>query len=401
MNVVIIDGDVSYPPTSGKRLRTLHLMQQLAKRHRVCYVARGHGDKAQYRSAKEYLSERGIEVKIIDDPLPRKKGLAFYGRLAANLLSPLPYSVTSHVSPKVKQAVAEHASTNKVDLYQLEWLGCLYALPSPTVPTVLQAPNVESLIWQRYYETERNCFKRWYVGEQWRKFLRVEREAFRSVRQIVAVTPEDAELAREWFGVQHVNVVDNGTDVAYYSNVRPKAGSRSILYLGALDWRPNVDALEVLLNVIYPAVRAQQADVRLVIVGRSPSDTLTRRVAGLPGVELHANVPDVRPYLAASAALAVPLRIGGGSRLKILEALAAGLPVVSTRVGAEGLCLTPGVDYTLADSPEEMTQALLQCLNEPATSRAQAERGRACVASRYDWSSLAERLERVWENARG
>ena len=119
----------------------------------------------------------------------------------------------------------------------------------------------------------------------------------------------------------------------------------------------------------------------------------------MAGVELHADVPDVRPFMESSAVMAVPLRIGGGSRLKILEALAAGLPVVSTQIGAEGLAIRPGQDFTLADTSGEMAERLVDCLEQPASYRAQAEEGRLIVASRYDWSTLSDRLERVWERA--
>src|SRR4051812_30826093 len=145
MRVVIVDGDISYPPTSGKRLRTLNLMLPLARRHRITYIARGQGDAQQNNRAKAFLSDHGVDAHIIDDPIARKRGLAFYGRLAGNLLSPLPYSVASHKSDKLRQAVAAFAARSGVDLWQLEWSGYLYALPGPTVPTVLQAHNVDTL----------------------------------------------------------------------------------------------------------------------------------------------------------------------------------------------------------------------------------------------------------------
>jgi glycosyltransferase involved in cell wall biosynthesis len=188
-------------------------------------------------------------------------------------------------------------------------------------------------------------------------------------------------------------------DVPFYREVSPSADSRTVLYLGALDWRPNLDAVRLLLDEIFPAVRARHAGARLAIVGRRPPAWLRRDAAAAPGVELHADVPDVRPHMAASAVMAVPLRIGGGSRLKILEAIAAGLPVVSTRVGAEGLWLRPGADYALADSPGEMAEALGGVLASPAAALARARQARAGIAARYDWPVLAERLERVWERA--
>jgi glycosyltransferase involved in cell wall biosynthesis len=399
MNVVVVDGDVSYPPTSGKRLRTLHLMLPLAKRHRLTYIARGQGNPQEDRQAAEFLGEHGIQAHIVDDPLPRKKGPAFYGRLALNLLSRLPYSVTSHRSDRMLQAVQRHAAANPVDLWQVEWTGYLYTVAGLKAPVVLQAHNVDSLIWQRYHETEQSALKRWYVGAQWRKFERFEQAAFASVARVIAVSPEDAALAREKFGVERIDVVDNGVDVAHFAAVRPEEHSRSILYLGALDWRPNIDALHLLLDAIFPAVHALEPAARLVIVGRRPSAALRQKIAAVPGAELHADVPDVRPFLATSLVMAVPLRIGGGSRLKILESLAAGLPVVSTRVGAEGLALRPELDYTLADTPEQMASALLDCLRRPAKAMAQADHGRETVRGRYDWQTLADRLGRVWEKA--
>ncbi len=400
MNAVIVDGDVAYPATSGKRLRTLHLMLRLAQRHRITYLGRNHGDAKQNRLATEYLTSHGIETKIFDDPIPRKQGLGFYTRLVGNLFSRYPYSVTSHFSERFRAAVAEHVARHPVDLIQLEWSGYLYTLPDKRIPVVLQAPNVDSLIWQRYHEAEKNPLKRWYIRRQWRKFLTFEAEAFHSVRHVVAVTLEDAALARELFHLNNIEVIDNGVDVASFANLRPHPDSRAILYLGSLDWRPNLDALDLLLESIFPAVRALVPEAKLLVVGRAPSDQLRKRLAEQPGVELHADVPDVRPFLEASAVLAVPLRIGGGSRLKILEALAAGLPVVASRVGAEGLILRPGQEYIQANSPEEFTHAILHCLNQPKAARRQAEQGRRSVTERYDWSSLAERLERVWEKVR-
>jgi glycosyltransferase involved in cell wall biosynthesis len=399
MNVVIVDGDVSYPPTSGKRLRTLNLLLPLARRHRLTYVGRGQGNPDEDRRAVDYLSNQGIEAHVVDDPVPRKKGLAFFARLAGNLLSPLPYSVATHHSARMRAAVAGVASRQSVDLWQVEWSGYLYAVEGSPAPVVLQAHNVDTLIWQRFHETEPSALKRWYIARQWQKFERFERRAFRSVRRIVAVSPEDAALAREKFGVDRIDVVDNGVDVQSFGDVHPAATSRTVLYLGSLDWRPNLDALRLLLDSIFPNVQANEPDARLLIVGRHPPAWLRRRVATLEGVELHADVPDVRPYLAQSLVMAVPLRVGGGSRLKILEALAAGLPVVSTRVGAEGLALRPELDYTLADTTEQQVAALIGCLRQPQRALAQAAHGRSTVRERYDWPMLADRLERVWEKA--
>ncbi len=397
MHAVIIDGDVPYPATNGKRLRTLNLMLRLARRHRLTYIARGQRGPAQAREANAFLRDHGIEAIVVDAPLPRKSGPAFALRLAANLLSPLPYSAASHHCAPLCQVVADYAARHKVDLWQFEWTPFVWTLARPTAPRVLMAPNVDTLIWQRYHETERHFFKRLYIRSQWRKFERLERRIFAEVDRVVVVSHEDAALVRTLFGVDRVDVVDNGIDRSYFEEVRPTGAPGTLLFLGSLDWRPNLDAVGLLLDRVFPAVRAEVPDTRLVIVGRSPPEWLAQRVRGLAGVELHADVADVRPFLAASGALVVPLRIGGGSRLKILEALACGLPVVSTRVGAEGLCLEAGRDLVVVDGVEQMAAALVECIRDPQRSRRMAENGRRLVLEHYDWEALAGKLEGVWE----
>ncbi|MGL4551223.1 MAG: glycosyltransferase family 4 protein [Gemmataceae bacterium] len=398
MRIAIVDGDLCYPATSGKRLRSLNLLLPLAGRHRIACVMRGHGDAAENAACREFLGDHGVEAHVIDDPIPKKKGVGFYARLAANLTSPVPYSVASHRSEQFAAAVRSFASGREIDVWGVDWSGYLYAVAGLPGPVVLQAHNVDSLIWERYHDTARGAMKRWYVRRQWKKFERFEGDAFRRVSRVVFVSDADHRLARDRFGITNGTVVDNGVDVAGFGSVRPAPGSRSILYLGSLDWRPNLDAVELLLAEIFPRVRAALPESKLVIVGRKPPEGLVRRAAATPGVELRADVPDVKPYLAAAGVMAVPLRVGGGSRLKILEALACGLPVVSTAVGAEGLHLTAGDDYALADTPAAMADALVRALTRPGEAFAQAARGQEAVAGRYDWSALAAKLERVWES---
>ncbi len=397
LRVVVVDEELPYPPTSGKRIRSLNLILRLARRHRITYVCHRNADANEARQAVCFFQDHDITPLVVDRTVPAKSGPAFYARLAANLLSALPYSVASHKSPALVQAIQSYAATHPVDLWQCEWTPYAESLRGLTgIRWLVMAHNVESLIWQRYHETEAKRLKRWYIRQQWRKFQCFERWAFSEATRTVAVSAEDASRIESQFGARQVHVVDNGVDTAYF---QPVAGDREplrILFLGSLDWRPNRDAVALLLEHIFPAVRAQEPFAQLSIVGRNPPDSFRRQIAALPGVQLHANVADVRPFLNGSAVMAVPLRIGGGSRLKILEALACGLPVVSTRVGAEGLCLDPGRHLTVVDGVENMAEALVQCLQAPAAARTMAECGQHRVRERYDWDALADKLERIW-----
>jgi glycosyltransferase involved in cell wall biosynthesis len=399
MKVAIVDGDLSYPATSGKRLRTLNLMLRLAERHQLYYVARCDPQHDDAQSAREFLVQRGIDVQFVDDPIPAKTGTTFYLRLAANLASPLPYSVASHQSRGIHQAVNRLADRTSIDLWQCEWTGYLSALrDQPRARRLVMAHNVDSLIRQRYSEHERSAMRRWYIRRQWRKFLSFERTAFQQAARTVAVSEADATLLRREFGVSRVDVVDNGIDFEWFSAASGRRHGNRLLFLGALDWRPNLDAVRRLLDVILPRVRSQISDVELRIVGRRPPAWLVRRVAETPGVTLHADVPDVRPYLAECTLMVVPLRIGGGSRLKILESLAAGLPVVSTTVGAEGLRLVAGEHYLCADTDQMLVEMIVKSLRQLELATSMADAGRRLVRELYDWSMLADRLENVWES---
>jgi glycosyltransferase involved in cell wall biosynthesis len=399
MKAVIVDFDVSYPTTSGKRLRTLNLMLRLARRHQVTYIGRCPAENANTAQAEEFFRDHGITPVLVKHSLPRKAGLGFYARLGANVLSPLPYSVASHRSAPMNQAVRAHAASQSVDLWQFEWLPYMSTLAgvATTAPRVVVAHNVDTLIWHRYYITARDPLRRGFFWLQWRRTERFELATFRQASQVIAVSDEDARLIREKFHMPDVEVVDNGIDRAYFAAARGQRQPGQILFLGALDWRPNLDAVNLLLDSIFPAVLQRVPTARLCIVGRLPPPALVQRIASMAQVELHANVPDVRPFLAESTVMAVPLRIGGGSRLKILEALACGLPVVSTRVGAEGLRLRANMDFVQADE-DNHAEALARVLQNPEPALEMARTGQQVVLEQYVWDVLADRQEQIWED---
>jgi glycosyltransferase involved in cell wall biosynthesis len=394
--VTLVDEELPYPPVSGKRIRTLNLLLRLARRHELTYVCHRNADAAEAWRAAEFLGDHGVATVVVDRAVPPKSGAGFYARLARNMLSPLPYSVASHDSRALRRALRAQAARGRVDLWHCEWTPYARALRAVDGPRVVIAHNVESVIWQRYHETEASALRRWYIGRQWRKFLAFERRALAGADCTVAVSDLDADRFRRDFGVSRVEVVENGVDTSLF---QPGEGWRDpgrILFLGSLDWRPNLDGVELLLERVFPAVRAAEPGATLCLVGRNPSDALRRKVEMTPGAQLHGNVADVRPFLAECGVMVVPLRIGGGSRLKILEALASGVPVVSTRVGAEGLCLEPGRHLTVVEDIDALAPALVEAVRSPEAAREQAEAGRRRVLERYDWDALAEQMEQVW-----
>lgn len=397
LHVAIVDEELPYPANSGKRIRTLNLLLPLAKRHRLTYIAHASAEPDETAQAIAYFRSQGIEPVLVDRRLPGKKGLGFFGRLLLNLVSPLPYSVQVHNSPRLQQAIRDFGRTCSVDLWHCEWTPYAESLriASPG-PWVAVAHNVESLIWQRYCETETSRCKRWYIRRQWKKFERFERRVFREAADVIAVSEADAQLARERFNAPRVTVVENGVDLASFRPTNTPRNASEILFLGSLDWRPNLDAVQILLDYIFPMVHTQEPQAKLLLVGRKPPQWLVDRVRHCEYAELHGNAADVRPFLHRCGAMVVPLRIGGGSRLKILEALAVQCPVISTRIGAEGLDLIPGEHYVERNDSAGIAAALVHAIREPRSIREMARLGHQVVRARYDWPILAEKLEAVW-----
>src|SRR5262249_48161519 len=208
----------------GKRIRTLNLLTRLASRHEITYICHRNADAGEARRAEAFLHEQGIATVVVDRAVPRKSGPGFYVRLAGNLVSPLPYSVATHKSAALRRAIVEHAASKCVDLWHCEWTPYAEALRGVHgAPWVVVAHNVESLIWQRYHETEAHRLKRWYIGRQWRKFERFEQWAFNAATRTIAVSAEDAARMRDGFGAQRVAIVDNGVDTSYF---QPTADER-------------------------------------------------------------------------------------------------------------------------------------------------------------------------------
>lgn len=401
LHVAVVDEELPYPANSGKRIRTLNILSRLARSHRVALLTHSNLLPEEVSQAKEQLQRLGIEVIVVDRRCPPRsvtgRGFRFYLDLASNLLSPRPYLVDVNYSPELREAVRSYDREHRVDLWQSEWTPYVEALRDiEPARKLIVAHNIESLIWRRYQETEGNPFRRAYIKLQYKKFLKYERMAFRAASRVVAVSEEDATLARDWLGTRSVSVVENGVDLDYIRPGEVHRLPKQILYLGSLDWRPNLDAVEMLIGRIFPQILADEPDARLCIVGRNPPPKLVEQLAGRPGIELHADVPDVRPFLHQSALMVVPLRIGGGSRLKILEAFAAGLPVISTRVGAEGLKVRDGAHLVVVEKIEQMAAAIVASLRDQATGLARAKLGRRLVEEAYDWDVLADRLGDLW-----
>ena len=396
MKILIIDEEFPYPLNTGKRIRSHHLASGLAQRHQVSYLAYGDPESDGCRHAVE----NGLQpVPVPRRPIARS-GPRFYAGLGLNLLSKYPYNVDAHYSDIYRQRLGRCLDEFHPDVLLCEWTPyARFCLDLTNVPRVVVAHNIEARIWQRYAENESNPVKRWYMARQGAKMERFESEVFRRFEGATAVSDGDAASIRAINPRLKVEVVDNGVDLEYFlpAETGPGSAPPKVVFTGSMDWRPNQDAVRYFVEKILPALRVEIPEIQVLFVGRNPSADLLR-MGKTPGVTVTGTVDDVRPYISSAAVYIVPLRIGGGSRLKILEALAMAKPVVSTPVGAEGLEVVDNEHLVLAESPSEWARALVRLFRTPDERARLGSAGRALVERRYSWPQMVGKLELFLES---
>lgn len=379
------------PPTAGAEFRTLHLGSRLARRMAVTHAG-FLTPNAVAPAVKNTAGHRFVAI-------PRR-GSYRVRDLLRGTIGPVPFSVLNYTRAEMIEAVEDLFAKQSFDIAILEGVhlgGYLSLLRSAECRpfVVCDWHNIESEILQRYSETARGPLRQVYARVAARKLENYERWFVNQCDMHVVVSERDREvLVRRYGSRAPVVVVENGVPLDSFLSSSGEAESRSrfrLLFCGAMDYHANVDAVSWFAAEAWPGIHAMAPEVRFTIVGRNPAPAV-QALAGQPGIEVTGTVPNVRPYYGEALAAVVPLRVGGGTRIKILEAMAAGVPVVSTGLGAEGLAAIPDEHYIRADSGEQIRAALTDLLRNPGKAERMSFAARDLVRRRYDWASLGDQL---------
>ena len=223
-----------------------------------------------------------------------------------------------------------------------------------------------------------------------------ERNGCRQIAAAMVCSQIDLEILQKLRPGLSISVIPNVVDtdsIQPVDNTRATGSDPVLFFQGVMDWYPNRDAVEFFARTIFPRVRAECPHARFVVAGRNPPNEFVERFKSDPRIEFTGTVPDMRPYLAAATVVVIPLRLGGGTRIKILEACAAGKPIVSTSIGAEGLDLEPAKEIVVADSPAEFVRWVVNLLRDPARCNGLAKSARKAVVERYSFSTLKRSLD--------
>jgi glycosyltransferase involved in cell wall biosynthesis len=389
MRILWIKTELLHPVDKGGRIRTYQMLRALARREQVTYVCLDDGGAAPdaVASAREYAQE----LVVVPFRPPPRGSVGFFVDLLRNLFSPLPYAIARYESSQLRQEIQRLAAASDLVV-------CDFLAPSINVPDDLPAPvvlfehNVEAVIWQRHVAVAQPALRRAYFRAQWQRMRRYEAQQCRRFARVIAVSATDAETIKREYQVASVGCVPTGVDLEYFSaSVRPRE-SRELVFVGSMDWMPNEDGIRWFTTQVFGRLQELIGGVSLTVVGRFPSPTMRAFAAQNPAVKVTGSVADVRPYLERAAVSVVPLRVGGGTRLKIYEAMAAGVPVVSTAIGAEGLPLRHGEHLLIADTVEEQVNAIRALLSDPALAAEVAANALRYVQQNCSWEAAAERF---------
>jgi glycosyltransferase involved in cell wall biosynthesis len=412
---------VPYPPHQGTTIRNYNLLANLAgdyEIHLLCFQ-----NSTDNPPDNSPLPRFCSVVEAVAAPAPR----SLTRRAVKTLSSPLPDMGLRLASETFQARLGMLVERYRYDVVQIEgiemasyglwllqhplWRNAQQKENLPTIPIgrprlVFDDHNAEYVLQQRAWETDRLKPSRWHAAAyslvQQEKLRRYERQICQRADRVIAVSEADREALLRLDPKLAITVIPNGVDLGYYAAYSrvgdpqaPDYGPNALVFTGKMDFRPNVDAVTWFAHAILPVVRQQIPDAQFVIVGKEPHPRV-QALTELDGVTVTGFVPDIRAHIAAAAVYVAPLRIGGGTRLKVLEALAMRSALVSTRLGCEGFPLTDGQEALLADDAESFGRAVALLLRDPARRERLGEVGRRFVEATYGWPAIVPKLQAVY-----
>jgi glycosyltransferase involved in cell wall biosynthesis len=410
LNILVISSLLPYPPDNGGINRLFNLYSRLGSKHSLTWISPVWPGSEAYVQESEHLCDRLVVLPRDDEhrPFPdhgwrnlllraiahlhwERLFIFCFGYVQAPGLYWLP------ASPKRLALINEVASSSHFDLVVSEFEGNAELLPSGIdAAKVIMLHNTLSTLFRRirkmYHTTQED---RLFFWPELLKIIQYEKRHYARYNLAVTVSEEDRRVVRSRCPGLPVEIIPNGVDSSFFEPPIDPGRDDTIVYIGHYGYPPNADAILHFCRRILPLIRRQIPSVQVLAIGREPPAEL----AQYEGVQTMGFVPDVRPYLTQAGVVIAPLRVGGGTRIKVLEALAMGKAVVSTTLGAEGLSVAHGENILLADEPATFADSVVRLLEQPELRARLGRNGRKLVTQTYDWDHLAARLDVVFQRA--
>lgn len=396
MRILFVTQIVPYPPHGGVLQRGFNLLRELGRTNDVHLLAFHHPDELPLGEALERSNaelSRFCDAVEYFDLWPKKSAVHKLVGLGLAALHPAPFSVLAQRNRKLSQRIAELCRSDRPpEIVHLDTVALApYAASCQDIPTVLAHHNIESQLMRRRAMHERGTLQRKYVELQAQRLRRYEAQVCGRFPLNITVSGADAEVLREIYPGVRTVVIPNGVDTDYF---RPRWGSETptLVFAGGMNMFANRDAVEWFLDNVWPLVKSQVPGLRFHAIGQRPSPRVLDAAVRDQSIQAPGHVPDVRPWVERAAIYVVPMRVGGGTRLKVVDAMAQGKAIVSTTLGVEGIEGQDRVHYVLADGARDFADRIIELLDRPEERRRLGEAARARAESHYAWHSLGDRL---------
>ena len=403
MKILFLSPTVPFPLTDGGRIRVFNLLKQIAQKCEVTLLAL----ETLPTDAESivHLERFGIQVHLVryGGELPPVS----LGTILSAFLKRVPITVARYNVPAYRQKFKELVATQTFDLVHYEMFHVAQFHTETDLPSLLSQQNVDSAIWRRLCQETANPLQKCLYWTQQRAFERYERLMSPKFDVVTCASEIDRQTFQRTSAGGRFEIIPNGVDIEDYQPDFTTGGEPTragldaqgahLIYIGSMDWYPNEDAVTFFADEVLPEIHAKLPNVQFSAVGGNPSPRV-QKLGENPQILVTGRVPEIKPYFARATVFVVPLRIGSGTRLKILEALAMGKAVVSTTVGAEGLGLVDGKEILIADEPKAFAESVLRLLTDASLCREIGENGRARVERDYDWRRIGEKLYQLYES---
>ena len=392
MKILLLTQVLPYPPDSGPKVKTWNVLKYLARHHEVTLVSFVRGDQS---AEIEHLQQYCCGVFTV--PMDRgavQDGLA----MVRSILTGQPWMMVRDDREEMRHLVDRLARETSFDIAHADQLNMAqYAARVSGARKVLDAHNALWLLYQRLAQTMNAGPKKWLLNRDWRLLKQYEGQVCRKFEAVLAVSDEDKASLLEAAGKPlDIITIPIAVDTDEVPPVTRHAHADHILHIGTMYWPPNIDGIYWFIREVYPLIRARRPDVSFDVVGARPPQELLAQSGNSTGINVTGYVPDPTPYLQQAGVMIVPLRAGGGMRVKILNALAQGLPIVSTSLGCEGIAVTHDLDILIADSPADFAAAVLRVLEDPELAQQLGRNGRRLAEQTYDYRRVCRPLEHAY-----
>jgi sugar transferase (PEP-CTERM/EpsH1 system associated) len=383
------------PLDTGGKTRSFNLLKELGRRHEVTlfnFYGAHSGDA--HSGLKKYFS-RVVNVPV---KMPAQRGFGEAVRYARNLVTLQPYALSKYALPEAARTLRILLEEDRYDVLVCDFLFLAPILPwAFPIPKIIFTHNVEAQIWKRHFKVASNPIWKSVSWREYRTMERAERAYLEKADHVLTVSDSDKQHFSAFLAPENITVIPTGVDVDYFKPSKSLAQANRIVFTGSMDWMPNEDAIFYFVKDIFPLIRKEISDATLWVVGRCPSPRLKNLKSESGGIHVTGTVDDIRPFVWDAQVYVVPLRVGGGTRIKIFEAMAMGKAVISTPVGAEGLPVENGKNILLEESPEEFARQVVLALRSPGPRERMGQEARKLVEENYSWAAVAGTFDAVFE----